>query len=401
MRLLTMRKSSWFYVALFALIAFTPQALAQPDTAQAPDGLRATRKSVYISPDGRYLAVRTIEQGLVDGVVTLDKEGSTLQLWEIITGKLQWEKKSPINYERPLLFSPDNKTLLSYGGQLILEGGRTRRATNHFAALDVATGENRFDLELVPGEQVGFLVFTSDSKSLVGNTSGNLPGPDGQKTHQAAVKMWDAATGKLVRTIGAEWKAVTSGDWELAGNLIASRGLLRQNDAMKSTLFVWALPDLSPVNFLTLGEGNTSRLAFSLDGKRVAFNFYTNDNLGLTNEVLNLWNIEEKTSIPVTLPPDTNVGVLSFRFSPDGKTLIGSGIAYERVPFQKTQFWFWDAQTGELKETRTVAENSLEVGELSPQAHLLPDGKSYLLLGQGKKPELRNLEDLSLVRVFE
>jgi len=401
MRLLTKRKLSWFYGALFVLIANTTQSLAQPDLAQKAAGLRATVTSVHISSDGRYLVVRVIEQGLVDGFIMLDKEGSTLRLWDVATGKLQWEKKSPINYERPLLFSPDHKTLLSYGGQLVLEGGRTRRATNHFAALDVATGENRFDLELVPGEQVGSLVFTPDGKSLVGNTFGNFPGPDGQKRQQVAVKTWDSATGKLVRTIGAEWKAATSGDWALAGNLIASRGLLRQNDTMESTLFVWALPDLSPVSSLVLGKDSTSRLAFSPDGKRVAFNSYSNDNLGLTNEVLNLWNIEENSSIAVALPPDKNVGVRNFGFSPDGKTLIGSGISYEQVPFEKTQFWFWDAQTGELKQTHTVAESSLEVGEYSPQAYLLPDGKSYLLFGQDKKPELRSLEDKALIRVFE
>src|SRR5262249_36739489 len=125
------------------------------------------------------------------------KVDAVVRLWDTATGNqlcvLQKRSEEPINSSIFFFFSPDNKTLAS------LAGGGDEKVVRLW---DVSSGKLLHKLE--HPLLVRTIAFSPDGKTLASGEEGDkdkttsLPNPAG---NPSAIRLWDVATGKLLRTL--------------------------------------------------------------------------------------------------------------------------------------------------------------------------------------------------------
>jgi WD40 repeat protein len=254
----------------------SPQPAAvvlDPDDRSAP-------LCVAFSPDGKTLAANSDYQ--------------TIQLWDVATRKKLHEMKVATTYSWCVKFSPDGKTLASSGGG------------NTVKFWDVAGGKEIRTLKL--GADYDFacsVAFSPDGKTLASGGARfsqfvSQPGP---------VDLWDAASGKHLRTLGTHADEVRSVVFSPDGKTLASAGL---HDVVK----LWDVASgrntasFKPPEYADC----VSSLAFAPDGKRLAAGC---GDVGPGQ--LAIWDLASRK---MTVRAWAGRAVLSVVFSPDGKSVV-------------------------------------------------------------------------------
>jgi WD40 repeat protein/Flp pilus assembly protein TadD len=166
--------------------------------------------------------------------------------------------------------------------------------------------------------------------------------PDGRQIASASpkdsVRVWEAATGRLLRVFPEAWSVAFSpdGKWLATGN-------------SKETVHLWDMaadPAAEPVPQATLVakvQGMALGVAFSPDGRRLA-GVFRKEGGDFPGEV-RVWNVPAGTEAPDL---QSNTGPVNcVQFSPDGRYLAaglygGGGAGLIRL---------WDATTGQLVQT--------------------------------------------------
>ena len=195
----------------------------------------------------------------------------------------------------------------------------------------------QFLLRQIMGGQISSLAFAPDGRLLA---SGSL-----DKT----IRLWDVATGQLVRTLEGHTNSVWSVAFSPDGRLLASA-------AEDQTIRLW---DVQTGQLLRILEGHTEEIwdvAFSPDGRLLAS--------GSLDNTIRLWDAASGQLVR-TLEGHTN-SVRSVAFSPDGR-LLASGSDDSTVRL-------WDVQTGRLLRTLEGHTTRVNIVAFAPDGRLLASG---------------------------
>jgi WD40 repeat protein len=332
-------------------------------------------KSIRFSPDGRrVLAVSTAD------------EGRTIKLWDTTTGRLvhAWRKPGPVVSAE---FTPDGHGVLSADQDLTI---RLWNATTGqlSRALDGSghVGENGYS----PDMRV--VAFSPDGRSVLADSMG-----------ASSLKLWDMASGRLLRTfeghptapvsiaISPDGRSILSDNrlWETAtGRLVRTIGKTSERGGRgvfspdgRSVLSV------STHNTFELRDAATGELvrsfedpegvdivAFSPDGRRIV-------SAGPENTI-KLWDVSTGRSLRTLDNKGAFGNAISIAFSPDGRSIL----AVTSIPGMA---FIWNVAAGRLvrdinldlgmgPENRVPAMLSVGIGVFSPDGRHLASGLAGL-----------------------
>jgi RNA polymerase sigma factor (sigma-70 family) len=279
---------------------------------------------LVFSPDGKTLA-------------STSAVGVSARLWDMKTGAVRY----PLGQDwlAPLfkvLFSPDGKSLVSYGQE------------NALRFWDAATGK---EVRASDGAQswVGAVAFSPDGRLLASGSgdgliqlwdvatrkevrrlthSGPLIGlafsPDGRRLASAGmfdqvVCIWDAAGGKQVGQVQAPGMFITCLAWSGDGKVLATWSRLDR------IVHLWSPATGKEVHVLGPIPEWVNGVAFAPDGRTLAIGVAAHAGLpgGERKENLLLWSAD--TGKLLRRLPE-RAGVRCLTFSPDGKTLAAGGM---------------------------------------------------------------------------
>ncbi|MBM3982408.1 MAG: hypothetical protein FJ304_19490 [Planctomycetes bacterium] len=237
-------------------------------------------------------------------------------------------------------------------------------------AFDAATGKVLFKFEKCESFVFQF-VFSRDGKRIVAGC------------RDKSLKMWDAETGKLLRSFDGHNAEVVSVDLSADDNYIVSCAGESSAEQKVREIHVWdaetgkLLRTIAP-------EKTVSRVAISPDKKRIVGSM---DGYLEPRKIV-LWELETGKKTHVLTDPDRR-GVLGARYSRDGKRIIGLtdtlGQAVDASIIE------WDAETGEHLRTLKGPK-----GWYLPFV-ISPDGK---YIASGSRDESLLLWDAQTARVL-
>jgi WD40 repeat protein len=347
------------------------------------DGHTDQVTSVTFSPDGKLIASGS--------------QDKTIKLWDAATGKqlrsLEGQRGTQstwpgdTGYVYSVAFSPDGKVIAS-GNQY-----------KTIVLWDAATGKQLRSLE-GHTTQVDAVTFSPDGKVIASSTGGDdaiklresatgmqlhsLPAyvvhavaysPDGKLiasgSWEKTFKLWDAATGKQLRSFEGHTGYVYSVAFSPDGKVIAS-GSWDDN-----TIKLWDAATGKQLRSLEGHTGNVSSVAFSPDGEVIASSSW--------DKTIKLW--DAATGKQLRSLEGHTVLINSVAFSPDGK-VIASGGADKTIKL-------WDAATGKLLRSLEGHADPITSVTFSPDGKVIASGswdKTIKLWDAATGKQLRSLE---------
>ena len=272
--------------------------------------------SVVFSPDGNTIASasddRTIRlwnvntrehiktlMGHADSVrrVVFSSDGETIasssndrtvRLWNANTGELIKTLTGHIENVNTLAFSPDGNTITSGSGQLLYLGGGEDSGTcvgQEIRLWNANTGEL---LKTLIGHTsvVNSVAFSPDGNTIASG-SGHWWGYEGKASTGEEVRLWNANTGELIKTLTGHKDVVSSVAFSPDGNYIVSGDWSDWDGYLSSGTWsgeirVWDAHTGEHLKTLTGHTGGVSSLTFSPDGKVLAS--------GRTDGTILLWD---------------------------------------------------------------------------------------------------------------
>jgi len=258
--------------------------------------------SVVFSPDGETIASASDDR--------------TIRLWNVKTRKPVKTLMAHASSVNSVVFSSDGETIASSGNDRIIR------------LWNASTGEL---LKTLTGhiENVNTVAFSPDGNTIASG-SGRLVylggGEDVGTCVGQEIRLWNANTGKLIKTLKGHTSVVNSVVFSPNGNTIASgSGHWRGYEGVASAgeeICLWNANTGELIKTLTGHKDVVSSVIFSPDGNLiVSGDWYWNGRLssGTWSGEIRVWDAETGELIK-TLTGHTG-GVSSVTFSPDGKTL--------------------------------------------------------------------------------
>ena len=165
--------------------------------------------SVVFSSDGETIASSSNDR--------------TIRLWNASTGELIKTLKGHVENVNTVAFSPDGKTIASGSGKLLYLGEGEDSGTcvgQEIRLWNANTGEL---IKTLKGHTsvVNSVVFSPDGNTIASG-SGHWMGYEGKASAGEEVRLWNAHTGELIKTLTGHKDVVSSVTFSPDGNLIVS-----------------------------------------------------------------------------------------------------------------------------------------------------------------------------------
>jgi WD40 repeat protein/serine/threonine protein kinase len=281
---------------------------------------------VAISPDGRWLASAW--------------EDAQLRIWDTHTGCLRATLKGHTASINSVAFSPDGQRLASTSDDKSVR------------IWEFATGRLLQSL-LGHTVRVWSVAFSPDGRWLA-SASGDDGTPPGSASDRS-VRVWDAATGQLVRVLRGHTAEISSLAFSPDGQRLASAGwdhTIRLWDAGTGTEVLVIDGDHWDPTRRANGTGRIYIVAFSADGRFLAG--------GAEDHHIHLWDAGNGRHVR-TLPG--HFTVWSVAFHPEGQRLASA--------YNDNTIRLWDLQTNQEVLSLKGHSNSVNCVAFSPNGHLL------------------------------
>ena len=285
---------------------------------------------------------------------TLASGSYTIQLWDARSGEVLQTLEGHTDYVYSVSFAPDGNTLASGSEDKTIK------------TWDARSGELQLSIDARgPGHErkghtgiVYSVAFAPDGNMLASSSSDDT------------IKLWDARSGEVLRTLEGHTEGVDSVVFTPDGNTLAS-------GSDDKTIKLW---NASSGELLRTLEGHTEgvdSVVFTPDGNTLAS--------GSDDKTIKLWNASSGELLR-TLEGHTK-DITSVTFAPEGKTLASGS-------WDKT-IKLWDARSGEL--LRTLEGHTSGVSSVA----FAPDGNTLASGSYDKTIKLWDARSGELLRTLE
>lgn len=387
-----------FVAAVVAVSAAIQPALAQPEEQLEASRAQAqpiTTSTLHLSPDGKSLVQLALKRWFLPTSMQHDPAGALVSVWDVGSGQLKWRAYSPANAYAVVSFSPDSRRVLIYGGSSRQEENKPVERKQHAQIWSLESDQPALSLELTERDLFGQIVYLPDGQSLMGLVYEF----DGRQMGSTQVKVWDSQTGKLLRIRDDRPQLAQTAGWAVGPGILAvATQQMREDGNNQNQLMAWSFPELALKGTREIGLERAHLMAFSPDGKKIAYMTHQPGGEAILNDEVYLWNLETGSHLTATAPNSPDYRIRAIAFSPDSQTVIAAGLFAESPRKMLGEVWFWNAGTGELERSLNKERKSAMA---ALQFNLLPDGKSFLAQATVGKIEHRSLEDGELIRIFE
>ena len=303
--------------------------------------------SVAFSPDSRFAL-----SGSSD---------NTLRLWEVATGKELRSFTGHMGFVTSVAFSPDGRSVLSGSWDKTL------------SLWEVATGK---ELRRFGGHagRIQSVALSPNGRFALSGSCGAFSEKKGEayKCIKGALKLWEVATGKELRTFSGHNNIVESVAFSPDGHFALS-------GSADTTLKLWSVASGKLLHNFIGHSAAINSVAFSPDGRFVlSGSCDANDEMSsCTKGSVKLWNVATGDEVRSFIG---HAGyVFSVAFSPDGRFAL-SGDDRSVLPDDgkrlNSEMKLWDVATG--KELRSFTGHTNTVRSVA----FSPDGR-FALSGSG------------------
>ena len=200
----------------------------------------------------------------------------TIRLWNLNTGELIKTLTGHIENANTVAFSPDGNTIASGSGRLVYLGGGEDQGTcvgQEIRLWNAHTGEL---IKTLRGHTsvVNSIAFSPDGNTIASG-SGHWMGYESTYSAGEEVRLWNAHIGELLKTL-------TGHNWVVSSVVFSPDGNLISSGALNGEIRVWDAETGEYLKTLTGHTGGVSSVAFSPDGKTLAS--------GRTDGTILLWD---------------------------------------------------------------------------------------------------------------
>ncbi len=333
--------------------------------ANFPFGKKLKRQ--MFSPDGRRIVV--------------PGPGEVARIWDTQTGKVVLTLRAGKGSVQTALYSLDGKRIVTTGDVGIIwdaeSGSLLGKLEEHTSTVVDGEFSPKGDAVLTASWDGTAKVWGMDYRSrfTLGGHRPNLESaafsPDGTRivTRDATgVKIWDAATGRLLiefdTTLG------------MVGPALAPSGMAVASPMANNLATLMRIPINGWIARLEPGQGSVNAISQSFDGKLIAV---------AAERGVSLW--DTPTGRRLALPNLPQGDITSVELSADGSRFLTAGMNHSVS--------VWETSTGRAVATITEQPDAHSTGVLRASLH--PEGRQVIVSGIGRNAMVWNVDTMTRV----